>query len=207
MVPRASVVVSLGSPGSKPDAGTVGAVGRSAVPRSRTRRASGLSGAPAPGPQGGWPLGAVLRRAGGIVVAGDLPLVALVHRPTRDDWTFPKGKIEPGELPEDCARREVAEETGLRCRTLRFAGIAEHVGRRSGRPKMVAYWLMHPLGGAFQPGDEVDDLRWSGLAGALALLTYDHDRVLLARLAAETVGLGRLPSPWRATSPAGGVAG
>ena len=39
----------------------------------------------------------------------------LVHRPAYDDWTFPKGKVDPGESDEDCAVREVEEETGLRC--------------------------------------------------------------------------------------------
>jgi 8-oxo-dGTP pyrophosphatase MutT (NUDIX family) len=41
--------------------------------------------------------------------------VVLVHRPRYDDWTFPKGKAHRGESDEDCALREVEEETGLRC--------------------------------------------------------------------------------------------
>ena len=39
-----------------------------------------------------------------------------MHRPKYDDWTFPKGKAEPGESDEECALREVEEETGFRCR-------------------------------------------------------------------------------------------
>ena len=54
-----------------------------------------------------------VRAAGGIVHRdGD---VLLVHRPKYDDWTFPKGKAEGGEPDEDCALREVYEETGLEC--------------------------------------------------------------------------------------------
>ena len=41
--------------------------------------------------------------------------VVLVHRPAYDDWTLPKGKAYKGESDEDCALREVEEETGLRC--------------------------------------------------------------------------------------------
>ena len=39
--------------------------------------------------------------------------VALIHRPAYDDWTLPKGKLNPGETHEEAALREVKEETGL----------------------------------------------------------------------------------------------
>ncbi len=160
--------------------------------------------------RGAEPLTPGVRRAGGIVVAGDLPLVALVHRPKRDDWGFPKGRIDPGEPAEACARREVLEETGLRCVVLGFAGHATGYGRRSGRPKPVAYWLMRPVGGAFRPGDEVDELRWCDVAGALGALTRDHDRDLLMSVAGRIAGrsvAGRPATSWRARSSTGGAAG
>src|SRR5664280_1079435 len=40
--------------------------------------------------------------------------VALVHRPKYDDWSWPKGKADPGELLPVTAVRETFEETGLR---------------------------------------------------------------------------------------------
>ena len=82
--------------------------------------------------------------AGGVVVRWDRgrPQVALVHRPRRDDWTFPKGHLEAGESPEDAALREVEEETALRCRPLRPIGRSSYVDHR-GRPKVVDYWLIH----------------------------------------------------------------
>jgi 8-oxo-dGTP diphosphatase len=104
--------------------------------------------------------------------------VVLIHRPRYDDWSLPKGKIDAGENAVTAAVREVCEETGL-------AALA---GRRSVRTtypvrqgsKRVDYWLMRPVGGAFGPNDEVDELRWLALPEAAELLSHDHDRAVLA---------------------------
>jgi 8-oxo-dGTP diphosphatase len=122
--------------------------------------------------------------AGGIVLrhaAGGRREVAVVHRPGRDDWSLPKGKLAVDESFEDCALREVEEETGLRCRLGRFVGYTEYRDRRD-RPKMVAYWLMDPLDGEFAPSDEVDEMRWLELTIARRALSYERDRDLIAAL-------------------------
>lgn len=107
----------------------------------------------------------------------------MVHRPAHADWSFPKGKLEPGESFEDCALREVEEETGLRCRLRRFIGHTEYRDRKD-RPKVVAYWVMEPVGGTFRVNAEVDELRWVDLGTAGRLLSYDRDRELLIVLTA-----------------------
>jgi 8-oxo-dGTP diphosphatase len=123
----------------------------------------------------------IVRAAGGIVVrrtaAGERE-IAIVHRPVRADWSFPKGKLEPAEGFEECALREVREETGLRCELVRFIGHTEYRDRK-GRPKVVAYWVMNALGGTFTSSDEVDEMRWVNFATAERLLSYDRDRDLL----------------------------
>ena len=107
--------------------------------------------------------------------------VAVIHRPDRDDWTFPKGKLDEGEWFEECALREVLEETGYRCRLVRFVGFTDYRDRRD-RPKIVGYWSMEVVEGGFQPTSEVDDLRWLDIDMAARALTYRRDRELLAAL-------------------------
>jgi 8-oxo-dGTP pyrophosphatase MutT (NUDIX family)/broad specificity phosphatase PhoE len=105
---------------------------------------------------------------------------AVVHRPKYDDWSLPKGKLDPGEHPLQAAVREVGEETGL----------TVVVGRRSlrtryaveGDDKQVDYWLQQAVGGVFEPNSEVDELRWLSLPDAVAVVTRDHDRAVLADL-------------------------
>jgi 8-oxo-dGTP pyrophosphatase MutT (NUDIX family) len=114
--------------------------------------------------------------AGGVVMRDGQ--VALVHRPRYNDWTLPKGKLDPSESFEEAALREVQEETGLRARLVReLPGVAYHV---AGRPKVVRYWLMEvEHEGPFVPNDETDELRWVPAGEALRMLTYDRDRDVL----------------------------
>ena len=108
--------------------------------------------------------------------------VLLVHRPLQDDWSFPKGKLDPGEDHLTAAVREVEEETGLRCRTLDELPHTRYTDRH-GRPKRVRYWSMQiEEDVAFTPNDEVDELRWLTIADALEVLSYAPDRGVLRAL-------------------------
>ena len=107
--------------------------------------------------------------------------ILVVHRPAYDDWSFPKGKLEPGESEEDAAVREVEEESGLRCRRERELATTRYEDGR-GRPKTVRYWLMTPVAGALAAANEIDEARFVTLAEAAGLLTYERDRDLLALL-------------------------
>lgn len=102
--------------------------------------------------------------------------VLLVHRPRYDDWSFPKGKCEVGESDEDCALREVAEETGFVCEAGFELSPSFYLDRR-GRTKQVRYWTMTVTGSIETPDDdEVDVLRWLRLRDVPDRLTYDRDR-------------------------------
>jgi 8-oxo-dGTP pyrophosphatase MutT (NUDIX family) len=105
--------------------------------------------------------------------------VLVVHRPRYDDWSLPKGKLEPGESVEDAALREVEEETGVRCDL--GARVADlHYRDRHDRPKVVHYFRMTPVGTVpWAANDEVDDVRWLPAGDAASVLTYDADRDLV----------------------------
>ena len=123
--------------------------------------------------------GVVTRAAAGGASGGSLEYL-VVHRPRYDDWSLPKGKLEPGESFEDAARREIEEETGFQVELGAALPTSEYVDRH-GRPKVVHYWRMTPIGSAaWRPGDEVDETRWITAAEAATLLSYEHDRRLVA---------------------------
>jgi 8-oxo-dGTP diphosphatase len=126
-------------------------------------------------------------------------LVCLVHRPRYQDWSLPKGKLEqpagaagdrrgdrrggkrrPGEPLAVAACREIAEETGWTCVLGRRLGHTEYQGPTG--PKRVHYWAARARSDhGLAANDEVDRLQWLPIAQASELLTYPHDRELLAR--------------------------
>lgn len=106
------------------------------------------------------------------------PEVAVIHRPNKHDWSFPKGKPEPGESPAETARREVYEETGMtpvlgpRLPATRYL--------KGWTLKRVDYWAATVSGAErFVPNREVDRLDWLSVPAARARLTHPRDRRLL----------------------------
>ena len=118
------------------------------------------------------------------------PEILLVHRRKYDDWSLPKGKVEPGETLPVTAVREVLEEGGARLALgRRLASIRYNVG---GRPKRVHYWsaAVASLDDHAVPNDEVDAIEWLDADRAIDRVSYRHDHGVLAdfaRLPAQTV--------------------
>lgn len=104
--------------------------------------------------------------------------VVLIHRPRYNDWSWPKGKVEPGETLPETAIREVKEETGLNVHLGVPLPAAEYmVG--GGNLKKVFYWSAQVKGDqSFTPVDsrEVDEVRWVPVAEARTKLTSYADR-------------------------------
>jgi ADP-ribose pyrophosphatase YjhB (NUDIX family) len=138
--------------------------------------------------------------AGGVVIdarpaaPGAGPSVLVVHRPAYDDWSLPKGHVDPGEDVEAAALREVAEETGVRATVVSAAGTTEHTVRAArGRGAQVVHWfVMRPASDddpdddpTLRPvDDEVDRAEWWPVPHALDALTHAGERALLRRVTA-----------------------
>ena len=126
--------------------------------------------------------GAVLWRHNGDPSA---PEEAIIHRPRYDDWSLPKGKVDPGETEPVTAVREIHEETGyVSVLGRRLAAVSYPVEQGI---KKVRYWAARNLEGEFNPNAEVDELKWLPVAEALKHLEYPHDRKVLRRFAKQPV--------------------
>ncbi len=127
--------------------------------------------------------GAVVTRKGGPKGGPKEWEVLLVHRPKYDDWSFPKGKLDPGEHEVTAAVREVAEETGLDVR-LGPALAPQRYRMMSGRWKHVDYWTAKVVGSddvsGYRPNDEIDAVEWVPWQAAMTRLTYPYDRETLS---------------------------
>jgi 8-oxo-dGTP pyrophosphatase MutT (NUDIX family) len=134
-------------------------------------------------PQSASPTDKKVRAAGGVVLrpGRDGLEVVVIHRPEQQDWSFPKGKLEGSETDEQCALREVEEETGYRCEIGVMLGSSCYKDAR-GREKVVRYFVMRAASGEFAPNAEVDELSWLPLAAASELLSYRRDKEMLLQL-------------------------
>lgn len=122
--------------------------------------------------------GAVLWRS----CAGSVE-VAVIHRPRYDDWSLPKGKVDPGESEPVTAVREIFEETGHHAELGRRLGAVGYPIAHG--VKKVRYWAARAVDGHFVPNHEVDRLVWLPATEAVKILGYPQDRKILRRFAAS----------------------
>lgn len=108
------------------------------------------------------------------------PDVLLVHRPRYDDWSLPKGKIDPDEYLAGCAVRETLEEASIDVRLgLPLDRLSYPVG---GGTKTVSYWRARAVDeGAHRPNSEVDEVLWLPASHAVRKVTYADERPLITQ--------------------------
>lgn len=120
-------------------------------------------------------------------IINEQPYILVIHRPRHEDISFPKGKIDPGEIAPVAAVRELWEESGMRAALGPYIGQVDYTFGSSHKPKTVFYWSAHVTAAQavaatkeFAPNKEVDETFWMSIGDASHMLTYDHDRRLLA---------------------------
>src|SRR5512146_2908216 len=111
--------------------------------------------------------------------------VLLVHRVKYDDWSLPKGKVEPGEPLPVTACREVAEESGAVITLGQRLAPARY--KVNGNPKQVDWWVARvtSVDDGAVPNNEVDQVAWLPLAQALKRVSYKQDASVLSEFAAR----------------------
>jgi len=122
----------------------------------------------------------VIQAAGGIIwkKEGIEKKLAVVHRHKHNDWSLPKGKVDPGESWKKAALREVLEETGYVGKLKKYAGSISYL--LDGKPKIVLFWHMDAKSEDLSKmNGEVDEVRWLTVEEASQILDYPDEILLI----------------------------
>ena len=131
--------------------------------------------------------------AGGVLVKviRGRPMLAAIRPRGKPEglWALPKGKIDPGERPEETAVREVREETGVEGALVEKLGDVRYTYTRRGGTrvfKVVSFYLLRAGSGRIDEIDEqmrveVDEARWLPLEEATRLLAYGGERQMAVK--------------------------
>ena len=131
----------------------------------------------------------VVPAAGGVVIrpgrSGEFEVLLVLKRQPQE-WRLPKGKIKPGEAPEQTAVREVLEESGVEAEILRPLTEAQHqfTDPRDGRRKVkrTQFFLMRPVGGEPRPIDgRFAQAVWLPVSRAIETLTFDTEKEVVRK--------------------------
>lgn len=104
----------------------------------------------------------------GLVREGRILLIKRAYAPYQNLWTFPGGRMEPGETIEQCAARELLEELAITIRNPRLA-LTQALGRDG--EYRLAVFATADFSGVIRPSDEVSAHMWADPAMLPALRT------------------------------------
>jgi 8-oxo-dGTP pyrophosphatase MutT (NUDIX family) len=126
-----------------------------------------------------------------VVRDGEVVVIVPVKRAAdgRKVLGLPKGHPDGSETPQEAARREVAEETGVIAEPVAELGDVNYRYERRGRgiAKTVRFFLFRYLSGSVEDHDhEIEEARWMPLEQAAGELTYAGEREMVRRALSQT---------------------
>lgn len=127
------------------------------------------------------PTSLIVRAAGGLIQneRGEILFMFRLNK-----WDLPKGKIDAGESPEECAVREVKEETGIRKVELKdFLLITHHAYEENGKSilKETHWFRMFTTGDQElipQVEEDITELKWVNESGFSEIIQNTYPNIL-----------------------------
>jgi 8-oxo-dGTP diphosphatase len=116
--------------------------------------------------------------ADGIVLKGnDIVLIKRGKEPFKGSYALPGGFLNYGEKLEECAVREVLEETGVKTKVVELVGIYSSPDRDPRGHFVTAVYHLEPVGGMLKAGDDAKDAEWVPL-DKLPKFAFDHGKII-----------------------------
>ena len=108
-------------------------------------------------------------------------LIERANDPFKGCWAFPGGFMDMEENAENCAKRELKEETGMEVRSLEYLGTFSEVNRDPrGRTITIAYYAVVEKSDVIG-ADDASQAKWFPI-DSIPSLAFDHEEILRAAL-------------------------
>ena len=113
---------------------------------------------------------------------GDVLLMLRNKKPNLGLWVGPGGKLEPGESPYDCAKRELYEETGLEVNNLYFRGLITEISPRPDWQWLMFLYVATEFSGTIVEDKREGRLSWCALSEVMQLPIPEADSVFFQKV-------------------------
>ena len=113
---------------------------------------------------------------------GDVLLMLRNKEPNLGLWVGPGGKLEPGESPYDCAKRELYEETGLEVNELHFRGLITEISPRPDWQWLMFLYVATEFSGTIVEDKREGRLSWCSLSEVMQLPIPEADSVFFQKV-------------------------
>ncbi len=113
---------------------------------------------------------------------GDVLLMLRNKEPNLGLWVGPGGKLEPGESPYDCAKRELYEETGLEVNDLHFRGLITEISPRPDWQWLMFLYVATEFSGTIVEYKREGRLSWCSVSEVMQLPIPEADSVFFQKV-------------------------